>query len=268
MLLRSVFLKGLRDLRRAFPFWAIGAAIMPITLGLLYPSIEKASADVQRYIEAMPEAFVTMFVGAARDFTSPVGYMDAELFSFMAPIVFVAFGISLGVSQIAGEEEQGTLSLLLSYPRGRTRLLLEKGAVLVAGLVLLTLAQLVAMIIGVRIGGAELGFGTILEGHVMLFLLTLAVSAVAFAVGAATGHRGVALGVGAIVALGSYLLNALAPLNQTIAPLQKASLFYYYGGTQPLRQGADLGYAAVLLAVTAIAAVIAVAAFARRDIRV
>ena len=266
MLLRSVFLKGLHDLRRSFPFWAIGVAIMPITLGLLYPSIEKASADVQRYIEAMPEAFITMFVGAARDFTSPVGYMDAELFSFMAPIVFIAFGISLGVRQIAGEEEQGTLGLLLSYPRSRTRLLLEKGGVLIVGLVLLTLAQLVAMVAGVRIGGADLGLRTILEGHVMLFLLALSISAIAFAGGAATGNRGVAIGLGAIVALGSYLLNALAPLNETIAPLQKASLFFYYGGTQPLRSGVDAGSAAVLLVVTAAAFAVGVLVFARRDV--
>jgi ABC-2 type transport system permease protein len=268
MLLRSVFLKGLRDLRRSFPFWAIGAAIMPITLGLLYPSIERSSADVQRYIEAMPEAFITMFVGAARDFTSPVGYMDAELFSFMAPIVFIAFGISLAVRQIAGEEEQGTLNLLLSYPRGRTRLLVEKAAVLVVGLTLLTAAQLAAMVVGVRIGGADLGFGTILEGHIVLFLIALAVSAIAFAAAAATGNRGFALGVAAIVALGSYLLNALAPLNETVAPLQKASLFYYYGGTQPLRNGVDAGSAAVLLAVTAAAFAVALVTFARRDIHV
>jgi ABC-2 type transport system permease protein len=268
MLLRSIFLKGLRDLRRSFPFWAIGAAIMPLTLGLLYPSIRRASGDVQRYIEAMPEAFVTMFVGAARDFTSPVGYMDAELFSFMAPIVFIAFGISLGVRQIAGEEEQGTLSLLLSYPRSRTRLLLEKAAVLIVGLVLLTLAQLAAMVAGVRIGGADLGLRTILEGHVMLFLLALSVSAIAFAVGAATGNRGAAVGVGASVALASYLLNALAPLNDRIAPLQKVSLFSYYGGTQPLRSGAEAGSAAVLLVVTAAAFAAAVTTFARRDLRV
>ena len=72
----------------------------------------------------------------------------------------------------------------------------------------------------------------------------------------------------AIVALGSYLLKALAPLNETVAPLQKASLFYYYGGTQPLRSGVDAGSAAVLLAVTAAAFAVAVVTFARRDIHV
>ena len=179
---------------------------MPITLGLLYPSIEKASVDVQRYIEAMPEAFITMFVGAARDFTSPVGYMDAELFSFMAPIVFIAFGISLGVRQVAGEEEQGTLGLLLSYPRSRTRLLLEKGGVLIVGLVLLTLAQLVAMIRRPA-SAAPIGPQHDPRGPRHAVLLALAISAIAFAGGAATGNRGVATGLGAIVALGSYLLN-------------------------------------------------------------
>ncbi len=267
-MLGSVFLKGLRDLRRSFPFWALGAAIMPFLLGLIYPSIEKASADVQRYIEAMPEAFITMFIGAARDFTSPVGYFDAEMFSFMAPIVFLAFGIALAVKQIAGEEEQGTLSLLLSYPRSRARILAEKAAVVVVGLVLLTLVQLVVMAAGARLGGVELGLATMAGGHVNLFLLTLTVSAVAFAAAAATGNRGISIGVGAAVALGSYLLNALAPLSDSIEPFRKVSLFYYYGGTQPLRTGFDAGYAVVLLAVAAIAVIVAFVAFARRDIHV
>lgn len=267
-MLSSVFLKGLRDLRRSFPFWVLGVAIMPFLLGLIYPSIERASVDVQRYLEAMPEAFITMFIGAARDFTSPVGYFDAEMFSFMAPIVFVAFGIAVAVKQIAGEEEQGTLSLLLSYPRSRSRVLAEKALVVVVAVFLLTFAQLLVMIAGARLGGVDLDVRTMAEGHVNLFLLTLAIAFIAFAAAAATGNRGISIGVAAGVALGCYLLNALAPLSDRIEPFRKASLFYYYGGAQPLRTGFHADYAAVLLAVTAAAAAIAFVAFNRRDIHV
>ncbi len=267
-MLRNVLLKGLRDMRRSFPFWALGAAIMPFLLGLIYPSIEKAGEDVQRYIEAMPEEFLAMFVGPARDFTSPVGYVDAELFSFMAPIIFIAFGIALAVKQIAGEEEQGTLSLLLSYPVSRARLLAEKAVVVVVGLILLTVAQLLALWLGAELGGMDLPLRTMAGGHVNIFLLTLSVAAIAFAAAAATGNRGIAIGVAVAVALGSYLLNALAPLSDTIEPFRKLSLFYYYGGVQPLRQGVDPVYAAVLVGVAAVAGAVAFVAFRRRDIHV
>lgn len=266
-MLRSVFLKGMRDLRRPFLLWALGVAVMPVLLGLVYPSIKTVATEVQSYVEALPEAFAAMFLGAARDFTSPVGYIDAELFSFMAPVVFIAFGLTLAAHQIAGEEEEGTLGLLLAYPVSRARVLAEKALVVVVGVALLTVAQLVATAAVVRLADMDLAFRTMAEGHVVLFLLTLALTAIGFAAGAATGRRGAALGVGAAVALGSYLLNALAPLTESLKPLRKASVFYYYGGAQPLRLGFDASHAAVLLAVAAAALLVAFLTFLRRDIR-
>lgn len=267
-MLRNAFLKGLRDMRRSFPWWVVGVAVMPILVGLLYPSLEKASAEMQGYVEAMPEAFRQMFIGAGGDFASPVGFLDAELFSFMAPIVFIAFGVAVATAQIAGEEEKGTLNLLLAHPVTRTRLLAEKAGVLAVGLAALALAQFVAVFVAVQLGDMGLSAGQVAEAHVNLFLLTLAFAAIAFAAGAATGNRGFALGVGAIVALASYLLNALAPLNDSTAPLRKASLFYYYGGVQPLRQGFDPVYGAVLLAVAVVALAVGFLTFRRRDIHV
>ena len=49
--------------------------------------------------------------------------------------------------------------------------------------------------------------------------------------GAATGRRGLAdRRIATVVAAGAYLLNAVAPLSHATKPLQKLSLFYYYGG--------------------------------------
>lgn len=267
-MLTSAFLKGLRDLRRSLPIWVIGAAVMPILVGLLYPSIEAASEELQGYLDAMPEALFQLFIGSAADFASPVGFMDAELFSFMAPIVFIAFGIAVASRQIAGEEEQGTLGLLLAYPVSRSRLLVEKAAVLVVGLLVLGLAHLLAVLVAVSLGGMDIGLGVLLEGHVALFLLALSVAAITFAVGAATGNKGAASGAGAVVGLGSYLLNALAPLNESTEPLRRLSLFYHYGGPDPLRSGLESGRVLVLLTVVAAAAAVSFVTFLRRDIHV
>ncbi len=266
-MLRNVFVKGLRDLRRSFLFWALGTAILPIWLGLMYPSVKKSAGVMEDYLENMPEAFTNMFVGEGGDFTSPMGFIDAELFSFMGPIILIVFGIALAVRQIAGEEEGGTLGLLLSYPLSRALVFVEKLAVTVVGVAGISFVAFVALVLGVRMGGADLGVGTMAAAMTSLFLLTLAVAAIAFAVGAATGNRGAAMGVATVVAAGSYLLNALAPLVESLEPLQKASLFYYYGGVQPLREGLRAGNVAVLLGVTLIAVAVSYALFARRDVR-
>jgi ABC-2 type transport system permease protein len=267
-MLRNAFLKGLRDLRRSFVYWAIGAAVLPIWLALMFPSMEKSAADVQAYVDAMPEAFAKMFLGEGVSFASPVGFIDAELFSFMGPIVLMVFAITLAVRQIAGEEENGTLALLLAYPVTRGRLLLQKAAVVAVAVLGLTVVVFVALVAGVTAAGVDLGVREMLEAHVSLYLLTLAVAMVSFAVGAATGSRAAAAGAGTVLAAGSYLLNALAPLASATEPLQKVSLFYYYGGTQPLYKGLEAGNAAVLLAVAAASLAAAYAGFARRDVHV
>ena len=268
-MLRDPFFKGLRDLRRSFPWWAIGVAILPIWLCLLYPSVKSSAPDLQSYIDRMPEWTRNMFMGANVDFTSPVGFIDSKLMSLMSPILLIVFGIGLAVRQIAGEEEDGTLSLLLSYPVSRARLLVYKFGVVVAGVGSLVAVHLLAMAVGVAlVHEMDLGWAPMLAGHLSLFLLTLAVSAVAFACGAATGRRGLSAGVATIVAVACYLLSALAPLSHTLKPLQKVSLFYYYGGAQPLATGLKPGYVALLLGVTIVAAAAAFVGFARRDVRV
>ena len=60
-------------------------------------------------------------------------YLNGELFSFMTPLFVMIFAIGLAAAQIAGEEENGTLSLLLAYPVSRDRLLAQKYGVLVDG---------------------------------------------------------------------------------------------------------------------------------------
>ena len=112
------------------------------------------------------------------------------------------------------------------------------------------------------------GYGALLGAHVALFLLALSLGTLSLTVGAATGRHGAAVGVSTIVAAAAYLVNALAPLSHTLKPLQKLSLFYYYGGAQPLSIGVRPVYAGLLLAVTAVLAAVAFLAFERRDVRV
>ena len=150
----------------------------------------------------------------------------------------------------------------------RTRLLFQKLAVLVTGTVVLCGAHLVAMLVANVTIGLDLPTGDLIGAHVMLLLLALAVGTVAFAVGAATGKRGLTIGVGAAVGIVAYLLNVVAQLVESMLWLQKLSLFYYYGGAEPLRLGLRPAYAAVLLAVTVAAAVVAWLAFERRDVHV
>jgi len=267
-MLRDAFFKGLRDQRRALLIWAGSVVAYVLMMCSLFPSIRKSAGDMQDYIESMPEAFRKAFMGQSTDFGNAVTYLNGELFSFMTPLFVVIFGIAVAGAQIAGEEENGTLSLLLAYPVSRSRLLLQKYAVLVTGTVVLCGAHLAAMLVADVSIGLDMPTGDVVGAHVMLLLLALAVATVAFAVGAATGKRGLTIAVGAAVGTVAYLLNIVAQLVESLLWLQKLSLFYYYGGAEPLRLGLRPAYAAVLLLVIVTAGVAAWLTFERRDVHV
>ncbi len=267
-MLRDAFFKGLRDQRRSLAIWIGSVVAYVVMMCALFPSIRESAPDMKHYIENMPEAFRKAFMGESTNMSNAVTYLNGELFSFMTPLFVMIFAIGLAAAQIAAEEENGTLSLLLAYPVSRTRLLAQKYGMLVTGALALCGAHLATMLVADVAIGLDLPAGDLVGAHVNLLLLALAIGTVAFATGAATGKRGLTISVGAAVGIVAYLLNIVAKLVESLSWLEKLSLFYYYGGTEPLRVGLRPAFAAVLLAVIAGAALVAWLSFERRDVHV
>jgi ABC-2 type transport system permease protein len=185
----------------------------------------------------------------------------------MIPLLFLVAAIGAGARAIAGEEEKGTLDLLLANPVSRRRVLLEKLGALIVEVLALGLVLWLTLWIGgsattMKVSGAHLG-----AGAASAALLAIVFGTIALMVGAATGKRGLASGLAAALAVAAYVVNSLAPLVSALEPLQKASPIYHYAVADPLRKGLSLTHAGILLGMTVVAAVLAVAAFDRRDIR-
>jgi ABC-2 type transport system permease protein len=70
---------------------------------------------------------------------SPTGYLQGTLFALLGPLLAVMMAVAAGARAIAGDEEAGTLELLLAHPVSRTRLLLERFGALAAAVILLRL---------------------------------------------------------------------------------------------------------------------------------
>ena len=74
----ALLTKTLREQRRAFIAWAAGLAAVAAMYAAFYPSVRDSAADLQGYLENLPEALSRLFGG---DFTTPAGYLRSETFS-------------------------------------------------------------------------------------------------------------------------------------------------------------------------------------------
>src|SRR5512146_3292407 len=260
-MLRNSFVKTLRDLRRAVVWWSLGMVTLSAVMVAVYPSV-RDNPELNKMVDDYPDALKAFFgIGQDVDYTSAVGYLNSELFSFMLPLLLLVAAIGAGARSTAGEEESGTLDLLLANPLSRRRLVLDKLSALVTEITILGLVFWVSLVVGCKIVGMHISSAHLGQATAAAALLAVAFGALALFVGAVTGRRGVAIAVAA------YLLNSLAELVDFLRPLRGASPFYHYVTQDALRAGLGLGHCAVLIALALAAAAAAIATFNRRDLR-
>ena len=266
-MLRNAFWKTLRDVRRAIGWWSLGTVALSAFIVAVYPSV-RDNPELNKMVEDYPDTLKAFFgLGQDVDYTSPVGYLNGELFSFMLPLLMLVAAIGAGARATAGEEEHGTLDLLLANPLSRRRLVLDKLAALVAEVAILGFASWLSLVVGCRIVGMHVSSAHLAAATAAAVLLAVTYGALALFVGAATGRRAVAIGVAAAGAVAAYLLSSLAELVDFLKPLRGFSPFYHYVAQDALRAGLALDHVAFLLALAFAASGAAVAAFAGRDLR-
>jgi ABC-2 type transport system permease protein len=265
-MLRNVFLKTLSDTRRALLWWSLGLVGMVALMIAVYPTV-RDNPDLNKMVKDYPEALKAFIAfGGDVDYVSGAGYLGSELFAFMVPLLLLIAAIGAGARAIAGEEERGTLDLMLANPISRRRLVGEKLAALASEVAILALVLWLSLLVGVEAVGMDVSAIHLASATGSAALMAFAFGAIAFLLGAASGHRALAIGVTAAGAVAAYLVNSLAALVDFLEPVKSASPFYHYVASDPLRHGLALSHVTFLVALALIAAALAVLAFDRRDL--
>jgi ABC-2 type transport system ATP-binding protein len=152
--------------------------------------------------------------------TTAQGFMNAELFTRVLPMLFIVFAVSRGARLIAGEEERGTLDVVLVTPVSTRTLLLQKAAAVAVSVLVLGLVLFATLLAVAPVFDMDLGVADIASGAVAMSLLGIEFGFLSLAVGAATGPRAVALAVGGVLAVGGYVLYALGQIVESVEPWQ------------------------------------------------
>lgn len=264
MLLRNVFTKTIRDLR--WPtFWvSLGMGGMTGYFALLFPTYSKIF-DLNAMLEKMGPA--AKILGASMgDASTLIGFLHIELFSMILPALMVTYVAGMASGFTAGEESRGTIDVLLSYPVSRRRLILQKTGAVLIGSIVAAVAVWIFATAGAAASGSELPWDKLAAALAMLVLLGLAFGAIALAVSAATGNRGAAIGLAVGLMVAMYLVDALAAVVDSLGIVRPLSLFRYYMGGDPLRNGISISDAGVLAVVALGFLALALVLFERRDL--
>jgi ABC-2 type transport system permease protein len=262
----EVLRETLLDRRRSLIWWSVGiVALIAINLAF-YPSI-RDSAGLSNYAKDLPESMRAMFIGGELDLASPVGYLNSQVFALVVPGLFLIFSIGAGARAVAGEEERGTLDLILAQPISRGDYLIQRYLALLAQIAGLALVVLAAVIASDALVDLEMGVDKLVAATGGAALLGSLFAAVSMAMGAAVPGRGRAIAIGAGLATAAWLLDGLSQSVSSLEPFRPLSPFYQAVGHSPLREGVPWGAWALLAGASAVVVYLAARALNRRDIR-
>lgn len=252
--------RWLADHRKPLLVWALGAAIP----ALLYLSFWNSMKDgILDKLDMLPES-LTIAMGL-QDLTSAAGYTQSTVFQLLGLLIVIIFAITQGARSIGGDEESGALELTLAHATNRRSV----GMARVGAITFMIVLAAAALGAGVTIMNSAqqlgLSLGNVWSTTLALLLLVLLHGYVAFTVGAATGRRGLAIGVASGTAVLGYLVNNLGSYIADWVP--RLSPFYWAYHGEPLTNGVQWPLLALLAGVSVLVIFVGLVAFDRRDIR-
>ncbi len=248
--------------RRSLLAYSLGMAVYTLIVVALYPAF-KDSTSLDKFIHDDPTG--AALFGVTGTISSSDGWLNGNIYANFFPLVMLLVTVSYGAAALAGQDEDGTLSMIATLPIRRDVVVIEKAAAMVVQAVILAAAVAACVAAGYWFD-LTTGLGHIVASALAVAVLGVDLGLITMAVGGLTGRRGTAITAGAIVAAASYLVSSLAPVVTWIRPARYLSLFYWSIGDNQITSGVTIGDYAVMLAVGVCALYAATRAFRRLDL--
>lgn len=256
-----ILAKTLRDLRAPTLGFGLSGALMAVFTVVLYPSIRDQLAEFD-YPEEVGQAFGVDLTNLGE----PRVFFSVEFFSWI-PLLLLVYVYRAASAHLAGEEESGTLDVLLAQPVRRARVYLETLAGIALGAVAVCAICAAGFAVAWPTVDVEgLALAELIGVCFLMFPFLLAMAGLTLLAGASASSRGWASGAALGSLVGGYLLFVLSGLSDDLTWLQYATPFYYAGLPTALTDGVTAWRLAVLLVLAAGTGALGLLAFERREI--
>jgi ABC-2 type transport system permease protein len=261
--LSSVFLKTLRDYRVAIFGWGIGMGLVAVS-PMASVSALITTPQARQQLVSLAASFAWNADPVAVDTIGGYATFKIGIFIFLMAI----WPLLAGSRMLRGEEDRGSLDVLLSLPRPRLNVALEKLAAMWTALVAMgLLIGLLAFAGGKKFGG-DFGLDGALLCGLNLALMCAVFGGLALLISQFTQEQGTAAGWTAGLLLVFIVLDMVHRVVPNSDWISRLSPIYYYNLSKPLipSYGVNAGAMIFQLAIAAILGGAAVWLFLRRDV--
>ena len=263
MMRLTLFRKTLRDNRGALIGGSLANVLIALADTLIYPSFRESLAGYQ-----FPEALSGLLGEATVDaYSSFEGFLTVEYFSFL-PVLLIILAIVGGTAALVGEEESGTLDLMLAQPVSRHWIVFRKVTALAMVLVVTAFASLPAFLVALTRVDVVVNRWHLILAVINTFPIALFFLALSLFASATMPTRGAAVLIAAGFAIVTYFFNLIGAAASQVQFLQKLSPFYWADASHVLYHGFDWQRTAGFLLLTGALLVLTLVSFQRRDIAV
>ena len=260
---RSIYLKSFRDYRVPILGWGLGLGLLMAVVLAAVPSVF-ATPAAKAAIVALGSSYA--WIAEPIKIDTAGGYATWKY--GITILVVVIWPLLAGTGMLRGEEDRGSLDVLLSLPRGRVRVALEKLAALLTALLAMGLVVgLLAYVGGAKVS-SDISLGATVAFGLNLALIAAVFGAIALLVSQFTQERRTASGVTAGILLVAIVVDMVHRVVPNTVWLSQLSPVYYYNLSKPLVPGYGVNPGAMLAMVglTVVLSGAAVWLFARRDV--
>ena len=259
----SIYLRTLRSFRLAIVGWSIGMGLVMVELAAALGSLISTPA-ARHVLVSLASAYAWNADPVAVDTVG--GYSTWKVGIF---ILILAIWPLLACTRILrGDEERGSLDVLLSLPRGRTRVALERLAAVWTALLLIGLLIGLITFAGGQKFNADYGLGDSLLFGLNLALISGVFGSLALLISQFTQERSTAAGITGGLLVVFIVIDMVHRVIPGTDWISRFSPIYYYNLSKPLIPSYGINAAAMLglLGLSVLLSGAAIWLFARRDI--
>jgi beta-exotoxin I transport system permease protein len=255
--------------RTSLLWWGLGLVGVVALLAVAYPTVRDNAELDKTFSGLSPGTQALLGLGGGATLTSPVGYLNSQFFANILPVMLLVFAVGMAAWSVAGDEADGTLELLLANPISRARVVLARAVALLLLLGALTAICAAVLVTTAPAVGLDQGLPAVrlVQASIAGAAVAWTFAAVAFAVGAATGSRALALAIASALAVFGFVIEGLAAQVRILRPVRAVSPWHWLLGSDPLQHGLAWTAWILPLVVGALLVVLGSLRFARRDLR-